>query len=215
MKNPIFITGCPRSGAGLIARIVKLCGAEGGNLNSVYENVDIKYHVFTPCMEKRNTQYPLPNVHDILIPVNIKGKTEELINSNDKAWFIKGSELALLYPIFNYAFPNAKWIIVRRRTGDIIQSCLKTAYMDAFEDEKIRIKINVDTEIEGWKWWVHQYEDRFVSMIQKGLNCKVIYPDRMEVGDYQQIEETIEWLGLTWNNEVLSIMPNLIKTERK
>jgi hypothetical protein len=81
-----------------------------------------------------------------------------------------------------------------------------------FEDPALRKTIGINNEREGWLWWVHQHERRFVEMIMEGLNCKVIWPHRMIYGDFQQIYETIEWLGLKWRTEVLSFIdPKLWK----
>ena len=224
MKAPIFITGCPRSGAGLIARIIDFCGADGGMVNSAYENKDINKQIIKPYFEEKgyNLQYPLPELKGLLIPSDIQEKILTLLqveenNSylrNDKIWFVKNSALSLMYPIFNYAFPNAKWVIVRRKTSDIILSCLKTAYMNVYEDKEIRTEIGAKTEIEGWKWWVRQYEERFVGMLQNGLNCKVIWPQRMVSGNYQQIYELLEWVGLPWKSQILNFVDPLFAKSR-
>jgi len=53
-------------------------------------------------------------------------------------------------------------------------------------------------------------------MITEGLNCKVVWPERMVQGNYQQMYETIEWLGLRWKSEVLTFIdPKLWKARRK
>jgi hypothetical protein len=44
-------------------------------------------------------------------------------------WMYKDTKMCQMWPVWNFAFPNARWIIVRRRTGDITQSCVKTAFM--------------------------------------------------------------------------------------
>ena len=61
-------------------------------------------------------------------------------------------------------------------------------------------------DAEGWLHWVHQYEAKFVEMIEAGLNCKVIWPERMINGDYKQLHEVVEWLGLTWNDKALDFI---------
>ena len=87
--------------------------------------------------------------------------------------------------------------------------------MKAFRDRNNQVAVGASDVIEGWKWWVHQYEQRFVEMITEGLNCKVIWPERMVYGDYQQIMETVDWLGLKWKSEVLAwIDPKLWKSRK-
>jgi hypothetical protein len=69
---------------------------------------------------------------------------------------------------------------------------------------------------EGWLEWVHEYEKRFVEMIQAGVNCKIIWPERMINGNLQQLYEVIEWLGLTWKKEALNhINPLLWGLDKK
>ena len=52
-------------------------------------------------------------------------------------------------------------------------------------------------------------------MIEKGLNCKQIHPERMVYGDYSQMQEMIEWLGLKWNSAILDfIEPKIWRTRQ-
>jgi hypothetical protein len=132
-------------------------------------------------------------------------------------WMYKGAKMCLHWPVWHYAFPNAKWIIVRRRTGDIIQSCLKTGFMRAFTNTANQRAVGAKNERDGWLWWVHQHEQRFIEMIQEeeGPNCKQIWPHRMIKGDYAQLYETIDWLGLKWNSDALSFIDPLLWHSRK
>jgi hypothetical protein len=78
-----------------------------------------------------------------------------------------------------------------------VQSCIKTGFMSAFKDKANLQKVNAANEADGWLWWVHEQENRFVEMVDAGLNCKVIWPERMRDGDFEQMYEIINWLGLT------------------
>lgn len=233
---PIFITGIERSGTTVIARIIESCGVYTGNVSEMCENIRIKEmvdqyylnsHIPTNSIFKMvqykssskaslNSQYPLLNTKEICIPVNwkytIKDQLEFEITKKqeNRLWMYKSNRLCQMWPVWNYAFPNAKWIIVRRRTGDIIQSCLKIAYMNAFKDLQIQKAIGVNNEKEGWAWWVHEHEKLFVEMIEAGLNCKVIWPERMVNGDYSQIFEMLEWLGLKWNDDIIPLTNKLL-----
>ncbi|GAG16971.1 unnamed protein product, partial [marine sediment metagenome] len=177
-----------------------MCGAFGGEMSKrgMFTNDAILTKIVIPYFESIGSdplgQYPLPVVKNI--PTDWKQRTEQVIVNEGYQkgqWMYKDSKLSLVWPIWDYAFPNAKWVIVRRRTGDIIQSCLKTAFMKAFTSERCQKAIGVNIERDGWLWWVHQYEKRFVEMIEAGLNCKVVWPERMVHGDYQQMYETLEW----------------------
>lgn len=219
MENgPILITGTARSGAGMIAGAIHLCGAFGGtmtNKRGLYENDRIRETIIKPylinCGVDEKGQFPLLDLEGgVIMPMNFKNEILQIMRAQgykQGPWMYKDARLALMWPVWHFAFPNAKWIIVRRRTGDIIQSCLKTGYMTAYKDS------------EGWLEWVHEYEKRFVSMITEGVNCKIIWPERMVHGDYHQLYETLEWLGLDWKPEVIQFINPLLwgrgKKERR
>jgi hypothetical protein len=218
-NNPIFVTGAQRSGSSIIARIIKSCGVYVGRASEMMEN-DLIGDFVTQYYSNINADYkghfPLPNTKEILIPVNWKKKInsklgiERVAKREDQLWMYKSNRLCQIWPVWNYAFPNAKWIIVRRKTSDIVQSCLKTAYMNAFEDKEIQKLIGVDSSAKGWAWWVHEHEKLFVEMIETGLNCKVIWPERMVDGDYSQIIEMLKWLGLEWNDSIIPTTKKLL-----
>jgi hypothetical protein len=231
MRQPILITGAARSGTSLVAGIIDICGAFGGkmsgpnknNAKGMFENSRIRDAIVKPYLASigvdRLGQYPLPNIPKLSIPLDWKQRIEKVMTDEgykDGPWFYKGAKCCLIWPIWHYAFPKAKWIIVRRRTGDIVNSCLKTSFMRAFSRAEVLKKVNADDEKEGWVWWVRQHEQRFIEMIQEGLNVKVVWPERMVTGDYEQIYETIDWLGLDWKSEVLNFIdPKLWKARKK
>jgi hypothetical protein len=78
--------------------------------------------------------------------------------------------------------------------------------MRAFSKKEIQDRVGAKDAREGWLWWVHRHEEYFVEMLQEGLNCKIIWPERMVNGDYQQMHELIDWLGLKWNNGIYNFI---------
>ena len=231
LQSPILITGAARSGTSMVAGIINMCGAFGGemsgpnrsNQKGMFENARIRNDIVKPYLEQigvdKMGQYPLPDVDSLMIPTDLRKRVEQvMIDQGYKSgpWMYKGAKMCLAWPIWHYAFPNAKWIIVRRKTGDIIQSCLKTGFMRAFIREEAQKLVGAKSEKEGWLWWVHQHEKRFVEMINEGVNCKIVWPQRMVYGDYQQIHEMLDWLGLEWKSEVLNFIdPLLFHTRQK
>ena len=209
-KSPIFITGCERSGSTIIAKIISHCGAFTGTITEMYENIEVKglldsYYDLVGADIRG--QHPLPSTKKLIIPTNWKQTIADILVeekcNEENLWMLKGSRLCQIWPVWQYAFPNAKWIIVRRRTPDIIDSCLKTGYMRAYKDK------------EGWLGWVHEHENLFVEMIEAGINCKQVWPERLATGDYTQMKETIEWLGLTWNDDLIKIIEPLMWNSRQ
>jgi len=222
LHSPIFITGIERSGSTIIAKIIQSCGVWTGQTTEMLENTVMKrlvnglYEFY--CADARG-QYPLPDLSRIKAPIDWKDSIEGILFAGryrrDQPWMYKSARLGQTWPIWNTNYPNAKWIIVRRRTGDIIQSCLKTGFMTAFKNESNLKQINVQTESEGWLWWVHEHEKRFVEMIEAGLNCKVVWPERMAYGDYQQIYEMLDWLGLEWNDKIVDLVQPLLRNSKQ
>jgi hypothetical protein len=234
MKEPILITGAARSGTSMVAGVINLCGAFGGtmsppnhnNQKGMFENACIRNSLVKPYLRDLGLdplgQYPIPNPDKIPIPANWKKRVENIIireGYQGGPWMYKGAKSCLMWPVWNYSFPEAKWIIVRRRTGDIVNSCLKTNFMRAFSNPAVQKAIKADTEIDGWIWWVRQHEKRFVEMIQSGVNCKIVWPERLIKGNYTQLFEALEWLGLDYvpkiNDIYNFIEPKLWKARRR
>jgi hypothetical protein len=198
LNTPVFVTGIER------------CGAFTGDVSHMQENLLMKQLVtnyYKSVHADTKGQFPLPDTNELLIPSDWKIKVLDILKTEQyrpsELWMYKESRICQIWPIWNYAFPDAKWIIVRRRTGDIIESCLKTGYMTAYNDK------------EGWLTWVHQHEKLFVEMIETGLNCKVVWPERMVSGDYKQMYEMIDWLGLDWNDKIVSLVEPMLYNSRQ
>lgn len=231
MKAPILITGCARSGTSMVAGIINLRGAFGGkmsgptpnNAKGMFENSRIRNEIVKPYLisigADKMGQYPLPDIENMTIPTSWKDRVQQVMideGYEDGPWMYKGAKMVLHWPIWHYAFPDAKWIIVRRKTSDIISSCVKTGFMSAFVRPGNQKTVGASSERDGWLWWVHQHEKRFVEMIEEGLNCKQIWPERMVDGNYGQINEMLEWLGLEWDSEITKfIEPKLWKARQK
>ena len=231
LPDPILITGAARSGTSTIAGSIALCGAFGGvtvgpnrhNKKGMWENYRIREAITKPYLRSLGVdplgQYPLPDVATLPIPNDWRARVEQVIREEGYSggpWFYKGAKSCLFWPVWVHAFPRAKWIIVRRRSGDIANSCMNTGFMRAFRDRKFQRAVGAATERDGWLWWIREHEKRFVEMIQEGLNVKVVWPERMVDGDYGQLYETVEWLGLKWNSEVLNFVdPKLWRARQK
>ena len=229
--SPILITGCARSGTSMIAGAIHLCGAFGGlmsgpNVNNpkgMFENHRIREQVTKPYLRSIGVdplgQWPLPDLDRLSIPTDWWQRVEQVFMEEgykSGPWFYKGAKSCLFWPVWHYAFPDAKWVIVRRHKQDIVASCMKTGFMRAFRGRAAQRAVGADDEQSGWTWWVEQHLARFREMQDAGLNCRIIWPERMVQGDYQPLYETIEWLGLTWNSKVLEFIdPKLWKARQK
>jgi hypothetical protein len=220
IDSPILITGAERSGSTFVARILDMCGVWSGAVNNMFENTMIHSLHYEML---RNREELFPKTDKITIPYSWKElilmQIEQEGWDKERPWMVKGSILVQYWPVWHYAFPDAKWIIVRRRTGDVIQSCIKTGFMRTFKKDENLKKLDLETERDGWLWWVHQYENKFVEMIKEGLNCRIVWPDRLAepVEAYKcmkQMYETVDWLGLKWDDEIPDVILPLFKRDR-
>ncbi len=210
---PIFVTGIERSGNSFVARMISMCGAFSGRTTKMMENRKLRSLVssyYNQLHIDSRGQYPLAPVNDLYKPTDWKHRVEDRLEmdryAGDKLWLYKSSRIAQIWPIWNEAYPDAHWIIVRRATRDVLYSCMNTSFMNAYRYRNIQNKINVTNEREGWLWWVHQHEDLFRSIMAANLNYTVIWPERMLNGDYRQARELIESLGLKWNPKVVKYL---------
>lgn len=204
LRDPILVTGCPRSGNSMVAGIVYLCGAFGGNMagsskhtkKGSFQNVEIRNRMVRQYLSKISMdsrgQNPIPEDKDLVFPENFRMDTEMIVQyqgCGNELWFYKDICMTLMWPIWQKAFPSARWIIVRRNHDDIVNSCLKTGYMDAFNDK------------ESWSRWVHEYEKRFEEMKRNRLNIFEVWPSKFLSGDLSEIVQAIKFVGLKWKDK--------------
>lgn len=216
-KNiPIIVTGIERSGSSIIARILSMCGAFTGNVSTMYENKavkDLSNRIYHAVNADEFGQYPLPDVSKLPVTdwkFHVMNIMDEQGYRPNNIWMYKSFRALQLWPLWHQAFPEAKWIIVRRRTGDVLKSCEKTSFMKAFKSEEILHKVGCGSETQGWLWWVTEQERIIEHLISMGINHKVIWPDRMVVGDFQQIHEMLQWCDLPWNNSIVPVVSQLL-----
>lgn len=210
-QPPILITGAARSGTSLTAGLINICGAFGGdmagpnvhNQKGMFENNVIRQTMVKPYLKSIDCdplgQKPLPNVRQIF------DVTEEQANSwrsrvikimksqgyKEGPWFYKGAKSCLYWYLWHRAFPEAKWIIVRRDADDISRSCMQTSFMRAYRD------------VLGWLRWVSTHEKRFRQMDTAGLQIMEVWPRKMIDGDFSEMEKVIDWLGLEWKDSLI------------
>lgn len=212
IDKPILITGCARSGTSMTAGIINIGGAWGGkmagttihNKRGMYENTEIRNGIVKRYLRSLKVdplcQHPLPPIKffkDLRPGASIidywRLSIERVIKHQGypgTVWFYKGAKMCLIWPLWHLAFPNARWIIVRRRDEDIVYSCMKTGFMKAFKHE------------DGWYKWVKHHLARFEEMIaEPTLDVREIWPQDMINGDLTSIQAIVEELGLQWKKK--------------
>lgn len=212
-KQLILITGVERSGSTLISRVLQLCEANTGQTNKMRENVSLRSLSSDTVKELRVGCF-MPTYESLETVLNWKEKVvNSLKNQNipeSMPFVYKDSQIIQLWKLWQKAYPNAKWIIVRRRTGDILNSLHETAYMTKFKNKKNIEQVGAESEKDAWLWWVHEYEERFRDIIESGVDYRIVWPERMRDEDFEQMKEVVNWCGLNWNIEVEDLMKNLL-----
>jgi len=211
MSEPILITGCARSGTSLVAGIINVCGGFGGamtgemghNPKGQFENWYLRDHVEKPILSFYDSdpmgQHPLPDTENMQPTPLLKEIFYLVMMMN--GWsgqqiFYKGAKMCLMWPVWDYAFPNAHWLIVRRNAKDIAKSCMNTSFMNAYKDEI------------GWFKWIEQHEKRFEQMYQNLNNVSEVWADDLIAGDLEPIKKFImNFDDLEWDEgEVLDFI---------
>ena len=143
MKDPIIIVGCARSGTSMTAGMINICGAFGGMMfgpsqeaqKGMFENKRIRNDIVKPYLSKIGCdpmgQKPLPNnrqVFEVSQPEvdawrnNVQAiMTDEGYKEGE--WFVKCPKSALVWYIWHRAFPDARWVIIKRNHEDLATSC--------------------------------------------------------------------------------------------
>lgn len=212
MRDPILITGAARSGTSMTAGAVSLCGGFGGvtsppnsnNKRGMFENQYIRTHIKKPYLRQLGVdhmgQNPLPSDAQVMgvtdeQAVKWRGRVTGALKAEglvgDDVWYYKGAKMCLVWRMWHKAFPDAKWIIVRRNAEDIVKSCMRTGFMRAFRHPGL------------WVKWVEVHEKRFQEMRNAGLLIKEVWPQQMINGSFDEIQDAIEWVGLQWDGKLV------------
>ncbi len=206
--RPILITGAARSGTSLTAGVIFKCGAWGGKMTGAtpfnqkgqFENEEIRQRITKPFLRAIGAdpmgQSNLPDTNNLKPVSGWQSKILSTIRGQGYTkgpWFYKGAKLCLYWPVWAAAFPEARWIIVRRDADEIAASCLRTSFMRAFNNK------------EGWLGWVREHERRFEAMREEGLNCLNVWPGKAVRGDFGELQRVVQWASndLTWDGEVI------------
>ena len=197
LPDPILVTGTPRSGTSMTAGILRRCGAWCGKVDGSFENTDIRDSVMTPWFDLLGAdprcQRPLPNIETMdSHPLAGLARRMEMFAKfqgyRHGPWFYKSPRIAATWPAWWSVFPETKWVIVRRGDKDIINSCMKTGYMDAYDTP------------EEWQCWLDVWKELFDSIYDAKVQVREVWPHHFVAGDYTEIQGVVEWLGLRWED---------------
>ena len=215
-NSPIFILGLPRSGTSMVAGALKISGAwtgrtvpgdDASNPKGFFEHIIIREHIIKRllisigCDPLGVRKFPDVNLQGEISGLAdvVKSVLENDGYKNDRPWMYKDAKLTLLWPYFIKAFPDARWIIVKRDLDGFINSCRRTHFMKQH---------SIDPDF--WKLFAEEYQIRLDTL--KGTSANVFEISSPEIisGEFTRLKEIVLQLGLTYREKELKgfISPN-------
>ena len=204
LARPILVTGIPRSGTSLVAGCLHACGAWVGetlagnasNPEGYFENRALREGVVKPQLRQAGGDplgvRRLPRLAGLPVQPLLGGQVLGRLSRQGYAgavpWLYKDAKLTLLWPVWRLAFPHARWVIVRRRAQDIVESCLRTDFMNQHSRDRA-----------FWQAWVEAYAQRLEVLKASGVWWREVEPQRLVVGGAGDLRELVEALELEWN----------------
>lgn len=191
----ILVTGCARSGTSLTTRILKAHGCwlgKPGEVNILYENTSVRQGVLKPYLKSLGCdplgQKKLPDTNNLKPVPDLREKVLSRIGGQEPTAY-KDAKITLVWPVFAHAFPDARWVLVRRDRERIIDSCLRTEFMWSYSHR------------EQWGAWVDEHERRFADM-RTHLDLIEVWPDRI-MEEPEAFASIAEHCGLTFNRQAV------------
>ena len=206
MVDPILITGAARSGTSLTAGILSKCGVDLGktcgatpyNKKGQFENEDVRNSITKPHLIYIGAdpmgQDPLPQTQDILPIFNLRELVLSIYSKqtrSNRPWAIKGAKVCLMWKAWRQGFPEAVWVLVRRKRADIVASCMRTPFMKARKTEK------------AWEEWVDYHEESFKDIKYCGAKVVEFFPDSIVKGETRPAQNMVKQCGLEWNQKAV------------
>lgn len=111
---------------------------------------------------------------------------------HDMPWLYKDPKLALLWPIYRKAFPDATWLVVNRDTEESIDSCLRTYFMKAHTQNR-----------DFWKAFAEEYLKRIDALKASGARVLEISSPDIINGNLESLEKLAPMLNLTYREKEL------------
>ncbi len=209
-NKPIFVLGLPRSGTSMIAGALGICGAwlgrtvPGGgpeNPRGFFEHTVLRERVNKQILENLGCDplgvRKLPGLKQIPDLPDFHGTIREVLENDQytgtQPWLFKDAKLSLLWPLYLRTFPLSRWIIVRRDSNEIVNSCINTSFMAQHS-----------TDPDSWYPWIDQYLLRLDRLKQTTNRWHEIWPGKLVSGDMQPLQGLVEDLQLNWNPDEIS-----------
>jgi hypothetical protein len=129
---------------------------KANRVNILYENVSIRENILKPYLIGVGAdplgQDKLPDTNNLPSVKGLRDRIFQEFELGEAPFAYKDAKLTLVWPIFHHAFPEAKWVLVRRDKDKIVDSCVRALFMRKRNTRK------------GWERWVEEHEERFERM---------------------------------------------------
>jgi predicted O-methyltransferase YrrM len=213
LKNPIIIAAPPRSGTTMVAGLLKKHGVWVGNArvtrypgtNSIIatENQNIKdlMKIMARSFDYQNWNkgFPVISLEDA---ENwgcwLRSEIKKIVPDNT-IWLIKTAWTLIFYDIWKAAFPDAKWIIIDRRTNDIVASALRHPAMKRRGMKKIKQYVRALKKKQSLVW-----DELGIKQVH------YVYADALASGDMGTAGSLLTFCKITFNPKITR---NFIKPE--
>lgn len=189
----IFLTGAPRSGTIVTMGILEACGADLGEASAsgLKELKPFRDGVVKGLLKRNGAdplgQGPLLSPDSIKPSPAIKSALIETVGSVDA---VKALKAVMFWPVIADAFPNAKWIILKRDPQKVAESCLRAPFMKRY------------STLEEWIEYAQHYHNCCDQLEASDNQTMTLNPsDYLTDGDFSGLQDAIEWAGLEWNEK--------------
>jgi len=220
MIDSLFIvTGSPRSGVAFAVDILRACGTwteetlDGKNSRRLLGGSPVFRGLVKPFMiglgADLTCQKPFANIDTVrmlaeTVGDNWRGFVERAARRRGYVggpWMYVGEEAATIWPVWRAAFPDAKWVVVRRHDADIVNACMRTTTMRKY------------SERGDWMNWLTTYKSRFSEIIDSGADVFQFWPQYAVDGNFGPVSRLMTELGLEWSRDNVfdSLVPALFK----
>lgn len=202
--GPVLITGIPRSGTSMIASCLQAAGlwmgptigATADNPRGFYENREIREKILKPNLKAVGADplgvHRLPDLTrlapDPKLRERVLGVFAQQGHDGRRRWGYKEPKLALVWPLWLEAFPDATWVIVERDIEAVVNSCLSTGFMSRHSHSA-----------EFWRSFASRYQERLDILADTAPNVVRVSSDEVIAGNSNGLRALAERLGLIWS----------------
>lgn len=219
----ILVTGAARSGTSLVAGALHALGAQLGgetapgnaqNPRGYFEHLAIREEVTKRYLREIGADPlgvdPLPPLGEIPSAPWLRAAVFERLRARP-SWpslsvgpiVLKDAKLALIWPVWAEAFPDAVWVVVRRHPRAIVASCMRTPWMCSSP--------RAGSSAFWARWWLH-HDARLRELERRGA-C-VVRSDRVARGLYLGLMGAARAAGLRWDAEAVRrfVVPGALRS---